>query len=68
MHFFKKGNQQITCIFFKEKSSMGKKSRNNNDKDYYFNLGIRELDSGNFDKAIHAFEKAIQKNPNDPRL
>lgn len=54
--------------FYKEKLSMGKKSRNNNDKDYYFDLGIRELDSGNFDKAIHAFEKAIQKNPNDPRL
>ncbi|MFC1561312.1 tetratricopeptide repeat protein [Candidatus Latescibacterota bacterium] len=47
---------------------MGEKSRNNNDKDYYFDLGIRELDSGNFDKAIRAFEKAIHKNPNDPRL
>jgi len=47
---------------------MGEKSRNNDDKDYYFNLGIRELDSGNFEKAIRAFEKAIHKNPGDPRI
>jgi Flp pilus assembly protein TadD len=47
---------------------MGEKSKNNHDNDYYFNLGIRELDSGNFDKAIHAFEKAIKRNPADPRI
>jgi len=47
---------------------MGEKSKNNHDSDYYFNLGIHELDSGNFDKAIHAFEKAIQRNPSDPRI
>ena len=63
MPFLKKDNQQITCIFCKEKSSMGEKSRNSNDKDYYFDLGIRELDSGNFDKAIYAFEKAIPSIP-----
>lgn len=47
---------------------MGKKSHNHHDKDYYFELGIRELDSGNFNKAIQAFKKALDKNPGDPRV
>ncbi len=47
---------------------MGDDSRNHKDKDHYFELGIRELDSGNFNKAIRAFEKAIHNDPNDPRL
>ena len=37
---------------------MGDDSRNHKDKDHYFELGIRELDSGNFNKAIRAFKKA----------
>ena len=47
---------------------MGQQSQNHRDKDYYFELGIRELDSGNFDSAISAFKKAIKKNPTDPRV
>ena len=36
-------------------------------KDYYLNLGIRELDSGNIEGAIVAFLKAVETNPGDPR-
>ena len=35
--------------------------------EYYFELGIRELDSGNIEKAIGAFKKAIGLNPCDPK-
>jgi Flp pilus assembly protein TadD len=38
-----------------------------NGKEYYLNLGIRELDSGNIEGAIEAFRKAIEANPADPR-
>lgn len=37
-------------------------------KDYYLNLGIRELDSGNIEDAIEAFLKAVETNPGEPRL
>ena len=47
---------------------MGKESYNRNDKDYYFELGIHELDSGNFKEAIRAFKKGIHINPDDTRL
>lgn len=43
-------------------------SSHKNDRDYFFELGIRELDSGNFKKAIKAFRKALKNNPDDPRL
>ncbi|MFC1538815.1 tetratricopeptide repeat protein [Candidatus Latescibacterota bacterium] len=46
---------------------MGDTSQNNEDKDY-FELGISELDSGNFKKAIQAFKKAIKINPDDQRV
>jgi len=47
---------------------MGENSQNHNDSDYFFELGIRELDSGNLNKAIRAFRKAIHNDPGDPRL
>ncbi len=47
---------------------MEENSQNHDDKDYFFELGIRELDSGNFNEAIQAFKKGIHKNPNDIRL
>ncbi len=47
---------------------MSDASSNNGGKDYYFELGIGELDSGNFKKAIHAFKKAIKLDPEDHRI
>ncbi len=38
-----------------------------NKKEYYFELGIRELDAGNLDKAIEAFLQAILYDPTDPK-
>jgi Flp pilus assembly protein TadD len=38
-----------------------------NKKEYYFELGIRELDAGNLDKAIEAFQQAILFDPTDPK-
>jgi len=46
---------------------MSDKGKNKKHTDYYFELGIRELDSGNIDKAICAFKRAIKANPDDPR-
>ncbi len=47
---------------------MSEKHHDPNDENYYFELGIMELDSGNFKKAINAFKKGIHENPGDARL
>ncbi|MDP2984166.1 MAG: tetratricopeptide repeat protein [Candidatus Latescibacter sp.] len=38
-----------------------------NKKEYYFELGIKELDAGNIEKAIEAFQQAIMFDPTDTR-
>ncbi|MFA6471901.1 MAG: tetratricopeptide repeat protein [Candidatus Latescibacterota bacterium] len=38
-----------------------------NKKEYFFELGIRELEAGNIEKAIEAFQQAILIDPADPR-
>lgn len=42
-------------------------NRHKKKSEYYFELGIKELDSGNIVRAISAFKKAIKANPEDHR-